>query len=235
MNELIAIENREGKETVNARDLHTFLEVQSRFNDWIKNRIEKYEFIENADFICLTKTLVTQREGGQSGSASQVGYFLSLDMAKELSMVENNEKGKEARKYFIEVEKRSRAIVRHLTVAEILQENVRLIGEYEKKIEVMTPKADFYDTVTQSEDTFDMATVVKTLNLGVGRNELYQLLRDKRILMATNAPYQEYVDRGYFKIVEMPFTTPDGKPHIGVKTVVYQKGVDYIRKVILAK
>lgn len=228
--DLIKIEQRDGRETVNARDLHIFLEVQSKFADWIKNRIEKYEFLENIDFVTASKTL----EPGIGNRGASIDYFLSLDMAKELSMVENNEKGKEARKYFIEVEKRSRAIVRHLTVAEILQENVRLIGEYEKKIEVMTPKADFYDTVTQSEDTLDMSQIAKILNIGMGRNEIFRILREKKILMKDNQPYQEFVDRNYFKIVEQEYTTPDGKTHVGLKTVAFQRGMDYIRKILEA-
>ncbi|WP_162505820.1 antA/AntB antirepressor family protein [Candidatus Arsenophonus triatominarum] len=85
-------------QTVNARDLHAFLEIKSRFNDWIKNRIREYNFIENLDFITLTKNLV--------GGGSRVDYHISLDMAKELSMVERNEKGKQARQYFIECERR---------------------------------------------------------------------------------------------------------------------------------
>lgn len=102
MQNLINIEtktiNGELIQTVNARDLHTFLEIKSRFNDWIKNRIKEYNFIENLDFITLTKNLVS---GG-----SRVDYHISLNMAKELSMVERNEKGKQARQYFIECERR---------------------------------------------------------------------------------------------------------------------------------
>ncbi|WP_334467953.1 antA/AntB antirepressor family protein [Arsenophonus sp. PmNCSU2021_1] len=102
MQNLINIETKnisgELIQTVNARDLHEFLEIKSRFNDWIKNRIKEYNFIENLDFITLTKNLVS---GG-----SRVDYHISLDMAKELSMVERNEKGKQARQYFIECERR---------------------------------------------------------------------------------------------------------------------------------
>lgn len=71
--------------TVNARELHQFLEVKTRFNDWIANRISKYNFEENQDFVTHTENLVS---GGK-----QTEYHISIDMAKELSMVENNEKG----------------------------------------------------------------------------------------------------------------------------------------------
>lgn len=109
MHELIKLNNttigEQEVQTVNARDLHEFLEVSSRYNDWIRNRITKYEFEENVDYVCLTKTLVTQTEEGREGSSTQKDHYISLDMAKELSMVENNEKGRQARKYFIECEK----------------------------------------------------------------------------------------------------------------------------------
>ena len=110
MNELISLTqsaiNGELQQTVNARELHEFLEVSSRYNDWIRNRISNYEFQENQDFVCLTKTLVTQTEEGREGTSAQKEHFITLDMAKELSMVERNEKGKQARKYFIECEKK---------------------------------------------------------------------------------------------------------------------------------
>ena len=85
-------------ETVNARELHAFLEVQTRFNDWIKNRIEQYDFVENQDFTTVSKNL---ENGGRS-----IEYHITLDMAKELAMVERTEKGKQARQYFIECEKK---------------------------------------------------------------------------------------------------------------------------------
>ena len=102
MTELFVLVNRpvagQAQQTVNARELHAFLEVQTRFNDWIKNRVDEYGFIENQDFITFTENLVN---GGR-----RIEYALSLDMAKELSMVERNAQGKQARQYFIDCEKR---------------------------------------------------------------------------------------------------------------------------------
>lgn len=99
MQELIKITtNEEGQQLVSARELHGFLEVKSRFNDWIKNRIEKYGFKENIDY---TKILVQCIRG-----QNEYDFALVLDMAKELSMVENNEKGRQARQYFIACEKK---------------------------------------------------------------------------------------------------------------------------------
>ena len=103
--ELIKIENRDGKETVNARELHEFLESKQEFSSWIKNRISKYGFAENDDFIRFDNFIKGDING--FGNKKQIEYFISIDMAKELSMVENNDKGKQARRYFIEVEKKS--------------------------------------------------------------------------------------------------------------------------------
>lgn len=88
-------------DVVNARDLHAFLEVGKDFSTWIKDRIRKYGFEENQDFEVFTKI----GENPQGGRPS-LEYHLTLDMAKELSMVENNERGRQARRYFIEVERR---------------------------------------------------------------------------------------------------------------------------------
>ena len=83
--------------TVSARELHTFLEVQTRFNDWISTRISEYDFIENKDFVSFTEK--------EKGRPSQE-YYITLDMAKELAMVERTYIGKLARKYFITCVKR---------------------------------------------------------------------------------------------------------------------------------
>lgn len=88
-------------QTVDARDLHAFLEVKSQFRDWIKNRVEDFGFVENEDFV----TAIEIYRGGE-----RKDYHLSLDMAKELSMVERNAKGKQARQYFIDCERRAKLV-----------------------------------------------------------------------------------------------------------------------------
>jgi phage anti-repressor protein len=90
-------------QTVNARELHAFLEVGKRFSDWIKDRVEKYGFVENQDF-----TIISQNGEKSEAGRPAIDYHISLDMAKELAMVERNEKGRVARKYFIECEKELR-------------------------------------------------------------------------------------------------------------------------------
>lgn len=102
MNEIIKISTsiigNEEINSVNARDIHSYLEVKTHLSTWIKRAIEKYDFKENIDFSIL-------KSGNPNGGIDKIDYIVSLDMAKELAMLENNSKGKEIRKYFIKVEK----------------------------------------------------------------------------------------------------------------------------------
>lgn len=98
------------------------------------------------------------------------------------------------------------------------------------------PKVDFFNQVTESKDAIDIGMVAKTLNFtGVGRNKLFEILRNENILMNNNIPYQRFIDMGLFRVVESKFVTQSGETHINLKTIVYQKGVDYIRQVVSAK
>ena len=107
MKDLIKIEKREEVDTVNARELHTFLESKQQFTDWIKKRIEQYDFIENEDYIIFSG-IYEKIEKGRGRPSTE--YFLTLDMAKELAMVENNSKGKLVRRWFIQKQKELAAI-----------------------------------------------------------------------------------------------------------------------------
>lgn len=101
--------------------------------------------------------------------------------------------------------------------------------------EEMKPKADFYDNVTGSSDTIEIGEVAKVLNCGIGRNKLFDFLRKEKVLMKNNIPKQRFVDEGYFRVIETKYTKPNGDVSINLKTVVYQKGVDYIRKLLKKK
>ncbi len=232
-------ESGEMKRFVNAREMHGYLEVGKDFSTWIKDRIEKYGFEEGTDFIVCSPNL-----GSKTGSGGHNAkeYHLTLDAAKEIAMVENNEKGRMVRKYFIEVEKRYSAREKErITVPTTLLEALRLAADIEEKRLALVaengklrPKADFYDAVAGSASAIEMALVAKTLNFaGIGRNTLFRLLRKERILMHDNQPYQEYVDRGYFRTIEQKYTTPDGETCISIKTLVFQRGVDFIRRLLL--
>jgi anti-repressor protein len=104
----------------------------------------------------------------------------------------------------------------------------------EKRVEEDRPKVEFYEAVTGAETAIDIGTVAKVLNISkVGRTALFTILRNKKILMINNQPYQTYIDREYFRVIESKFTYPNGDTGINFKTVVYQKGVEYIRKIVL--
>ncbi|WP_334472223.1 antA/AntB antirepressor family protein [Arsenophonus sp. PmNCSU2021_1] len=98
--------NDELIQTVNARDLHAFLKITTRFNDWINRRIAEYGFEENIDYIIVENLSYSNLSSAKSRQRMMKDYYISIDMAKELSMVERNEKGKQARQYFIECERR---------------------------------------------------------------------------------------------------------------------------------
>lgn len=112
----------------------------------------------------------------------------------------------------------------------LLQQNS--IVELKEQVETLTPKADFYDAVVDSKTDSEMSEVAKVLNVGMGRNKIFKRLREMKILRYNNEPYQEYCDRGYFRQIEQKVTLPYGETLVNFKTVVSQKGIDYIRKIL---
>lgn len=114
-----------------------------------------------------------------------------------------------------------------------LKEEMIRRQELEKKIEEQQPKVEFYNDVTGSDTTAEIGTVAKVLNFkSVGRNTLFDILRRQGILQRDNMPFQTYVDRGYFRVVESKWNAPNGDVKVNYKTVVYQKGIEYISKIL---
>lgn len=111
------------------------------------------------------------------------------------------------------------------------QKNIELLEDNQR----MKPKEEFFDAVADSKDAIEIGKVAKVLNFpGIGRNKLFEILRNKGILMKDNVPYQKYIDNGCFRTIEQKYSTPDGEIKISIKTLVYQKGVDFIRKTLEA-
>lgn len=107
-----------------------------------------------------------------------------------------------------------------------------IILQKDKQIEEMKPKADFFDAVADSKTAISMNEVAKVLNIkGYGRNNLFEFLRENKVLDRWNVPYQRYVDNGWFRVIEQHYQK-NGEPIVTTKTLVYQKGVDGIRKMI---
>lgn len=103
----------------------------------------------------------------------------------------------------------------------------------ENKVKLLEPKAQFYDDVAGSKESIEMGQVAKVLGIrGIGRNKLFSLLRDKKVLDKNNIPYQQFVDCGYFRVLEQKYTVASGETKINIKTMVFQKGVDFISKKI---
>lgn len=235
MNELIKITQQpiDGVEvnTVNARELWEYLESSRQFANWIQDRIEKYQFINGVDFVTFNKIV---------NRATLCEYHISIDMAKELAMVENNEKGRQIRKYFIECEKKLKSPMKALTRLEMAKMLVEAEERYlalELENAKLLPKAEFYDEVTGSTDTIDISECAKVLNIkGIGRNQLFEILREKKVLQSDdthwNQPYQKYCDQGYFRLIEQKYNKPNGTKCINLKTVVFQTGLDFIRKIV---
>ncbi|MDQ7789591.1 MAG: phage antirepressor KilAC domain-containing protein [Clostridia bacterium] len=105
----------------------------------------------------------------------------------------------------------------------------------EAEVAKLKPKAEFFDAVADSKDAIPIGDAAKVLNCGIGRNRLFAFLREKGVLMTNNVPYQDYIDRGYFRVIEQKWTTPNGETRISIKTLVYQKGLNYIRNLLNPK
>lgn len=107
-----------------------------------------------------------------------------------------------------------------------------IISQKDRQIEEMKPKAEFFDAVADSKTAISMNEVSKVLNIkGYGRNNLFEFLRENNVLDRWNVPYQRYVDNGWFRVIEQHYQK-NGEPIVTTKTLVYQKGVDGIRKMI---
>lgn len=133
--------------------------------------------------------------------------------------------------YFSDVPEEQKTIIEGLLVG--IEERQNKINALSDENAAMKPKADFFDAVADSKDAIEMGKVAKVLNYkNIGRNKLFEILRRKKILMDNNIPYQKYVDNGWFRTIEQKYSLPNGETRISIKTLVYQKGVDRIRKIL---
>ncbi len=120
-------------------------------------------------------------------------------------------------------------------IAAALIEAQKILEQKDQQIALMKPKAEFFDQVASSKDAIDIGTAAKVLHLGIGRNKLFEILRQEGVLMSNNQPYQKYIDAGYFRTIEQKYSKPDGSISINIKTLVYQKGLNYIKKLVEEK
>lgn len=104
--------------------------------------------------------------------------------------------------------------------------------ELKKQNEKLLPAANFAYQLCSSKDTIEIGECAKVLNKNIGRNRLFEFLRTNNVLQSNNIPYQKYIDAGYFRVIESKYVTPNGETKISLKTVVFQKGVAYINKLL---
>jgi phage antirepressor YoqD-like protein len=110
------------------------------------------------------------------------------------------------------------------------QEKINALAD---RLAIAEPKAEFFDQVADCRDALQMRDVAAALNIpDLGRNKIFELLRKKGVLDDRNIPYREYQDRGYFRVIEQKWTDKEGETHINLKPLVYQRGIDFIRKVL---
>lgn len=182
MDQLIKIKEENNKQLVSARELYEFLEVKTKFIDWIKGRIKKYEFVENSDFILVSEKKETNNP--KNPYTELTDFIITIEMAKELSMVENNYKGKQARKYFIQCEKKLKEVVnsQQSLPTDYLSALKALVASEEEKA-IMKPKVEYYEDVLHPDTYVKMITataIAKDLNMSA--QKLNKILNEKKVI-----------------------------------------------------
>lgn len=231
MNELIQVADRQigdaTIQTINARDLHAFLEVGKQFSHWIQDRVEQYGFVENQDF-------VTFSQNGLKGRPT-VEYALTLDMAKELAMVERNEKGKQARQYFIECERRAKVMTDPMQVLSDPAAMRGLLLTYSERVltlqaenEVMKPKAEALDRISTAEGSTCVTNAAKTLQMRP--KDLFLWLQANQWIYrraggTTWIAYQHRIQSGVLEHKVTTVTRSDGTEKVVEQVLVTSKGM----------
>ena len=219
MQELIKVTEQNGEQLVSARELYEFLELdKSQWARWTKKNIEEI-FEENQEY---------QRLDIVSNGNNTTEYILKLDVAKELAMLSRSEKGKEIRKYFIELEKAWNSPEK--IMARALQIANHQIETYKQQIEYQKPLVEFADKMLGSKDSLLIRVYAKLLNdegLKIGEKKLYSWFRDNGYLNRNNEPYQQYME--YFEVKVSTYDTPFGTK-TNTTTLIKPKGQLYFFK-----
>uniref|UniRef100_UPI0026036BC6 phage antirepressor KilAC domain-containing protein n=1 Tax=uncultured Anaerovibrio sp. TaxID=361586 RepID=UPI0026036BC6 len=205
MDKLVVINSGEDEIKIDGRELHMFLEIETPYNKWF-SRMCEYGFSEGTDFW----TNLSESTGGRPATVHE----LTLDMAKEIAMLQRNEKGKQARQYFIQLEKDWNSPEK--VMARALQISNRKIAEKTKDIELLCekieadkPKVIFADAVSASHTSIlvgEMAKLLRQNGIDIGQQRLFRWLRENGYLMKSgsskNMPTQRSMDMGLFTIKE---------------------------------
>ena len=201
MEELIKVtQNENGELLVSGRELHKFLEVKARYNDWFK-RMSEYGFIENEDFVAITQKKVT----AQGNETTYIDHAIKIDMAKEISMIQRNDKGKQARRYFIQCEKKLKEIVKQdsYLISDPIERAKRWIEEQEEKRALEQKIKDDAPMVLLAEKRLDDSKCISitdaTKSEGLKRGQITKWAKDKGYLHKTITEVNK-VGEDYFKI-----------------------------------
>ena len=221
----------DGQQAVSGRALHKFLGPKARYNDWFPRMVE-YGFTEGEDYV-LTSEYVP---GANGREYEQQNHILTLDMAKEVAMIQRTDRGRQARQYFLECEKEAKAPAfdpNTITRAEILQMALNAETErlaLEAKNAELEPKADAYDQFMDATGKYAVGAVAKML--GTGQNRLFQELRNRGVFIAKgamrNTPRQEHMH--HFEVIPHDYEKKDGTSGTSYTTYVQPSGIDFIRK-----
>jgi len=229
--------------TINARDLHSWLEVEKDFSNWVKYQIDRARLVQHRDYEVFAFLGGSDIHQGRGGDRRSIEYALTIDAAKHVAMLSQTERGFQAREYFINCERRANDPVHQwltMTRTKVLRIVLKLAEERDAarelttrqqvQIQELVPKAAFHDAVAQADGGQSMAEVAKVL--GTGQNRLFRLLYEHNILMPANRlPYQEFIDRGYFRVIEQkPWQDSTGRTFVPTKTLVTGKGLAWIQK-----
>ncbi len=236
MDELIKITYQNETPAVSARDLHEFLGVETPYHKWFPRMCE-YGFAENEDY-AVTDIFVHNPAGGPQ---SMKDAILSIDMAKEICMIQRNEKGKQARQYFLDLERAwnspEKVMARALRIAD------RKIQSLEAEREANRPKVLFADSVAASKNSILIGELAKLLSqngVHIGQNRLFEKLRSNGYLIRRtgsdyNMPTQKSMEMGLFEIKETAVTHSDGHVSVNKTPKVTGKGQQYFVNKFLGK
>ncbi|WP_375637147.1 antA/AntB antirepressor family protein [Bartonella sp. AP152HLJHH] len=240
MNTLIEIREQvidgDTVQTVNARNLHAFLEAKRDFSNWIKDRIIKYNLEEGIDYI------LTLAKTGERQNVVLKEYYLTLNVAKELSMLENNKKGREARLYFIKCERLLKQVVtpqvdysKPEALLGVLNHLQNQIEQKDHVIAELTPKAKALEGLKRSDGLFGLIEAAKMLE--VRPKDLTDYLRKhdwvyRRAPGAPLLPYQDKIKKGFMDCPAITIQRPDGTEKVLPSTKITSRGLACLREQI---
>ena len=231
MNDLIKVNYENDRPTVLARDLHEMLGVNTRYNDWF-TRMCEYGFSEGIDFYSFLSK--TPEQGGRPAQDAQ----LTIEMAKEICMLQRNEKGTQARQYFIQLEKDwnspEKVMARALKIADkkimLLQDEN---AQQKQIIAELNPKASYYDVVLQTKDAISTSQIAK--DYGKSAMWLNDLLHTLSVQFKQGGVwllYDKYADKGYTRSKTHTYSGDDGMQHSKLHTYWTQKGRLFIYELL---